>query len=55
MLLKSGYKENFLLYIERLIFEEMREAKEPQYSRLERVSARKAREIPPLPFGSLSS
>lgn len=53
MLLKFGYKEGFLLHVERLIFEEMREAKEPQYSRIERVYARKAREIPPIAFGSL--
>lgn len=50
MLLGAGYPETFLLKIERLIFEELREAKEPQYGRVECVYARKKHVIPPMQF-----
>ncbi|KAF5352407.1 hypothetical protein D9756_005826 [Leucocoprinus leucothites] len=45
MLLKAGYNESYLSEMEHLILTEMREAKEPQYSRIECVYARKAREL----------
>jgi len=54
MLLKHGYDEEFIFAIEHLILIEMREAKEPQYSRLERVYARKVRELPALSFDRFS-
>lgn len=54
MLLGAGYPEGFLLMIERHIFEELREAKEPQYSRIETVYARKRAGIPPVPYGMFS-
>jgi len=54
MLLKHGYNEEYIFTIEHLILIEMREAKEPQYSRLERVYARKVRELPALSFDRFS-
>lgn len=53
MLLRHGYEEEFIFAIEQLILVEMREAKEPQYSRLERVYARKVRELPAFSFDQL--
>lgn len=47
-----GYSEDFLIHIERLIRDEVRNAKEPQYGRIERVYARKVHEIPPLDFNA---
>lgn len=54
MLLKHGYNEEYIFTIEQLILIEMRTAKEPQYSRLERVYARKVRELPALSFDRFS-
>ncbi|KXN88920.1 hypothetical protein AN958_06791 [Leucoagaricus sp. SymC.cos] len=53
MLLRAGYDESILLNVERGIFDEMRSANEPQYSRIECVYAKKAKVIPPLPFDAL--
>jgi hypothetical protein len=48
MLLRAGYPEQFLLGVERHIFEELREAKEPQYGRIETVYARKKHVVVPV-------
>ncbi|KAJ3558132.1 hypothetical protein NP233_g11570 [Leucocoprinus birnbaumii] len=48
MLLKNHYKEDYLSRMEQKILDELREAKEPQYSRIECVYARKTRAPPAL-------
>ncbi|EKM83990.1 hypothetical protein AGABI1DRAFT_32801 [Agaricus bisporus var. burnettii JB137-S8] len=48
MLLRAGYSEQFLLGIERHVFEELREAEEPQYARIETVYARKKHVVLPV-------
>ncbi|KAF9451364.1 hypothetical protein P691DRAFT_807917 [Macrolepiota fuliginosa MF-IS2] len=51
MLLGAGYSEGFLNDVESDIFMEMHTAREPQYSRLECVYARKRADIPPVLYG----
>lgn len=47
-MLRAGYSEQFLLGIERHVFEELREAEEPQYARIETVYARKKHVVLPV-------
>jgi hypothetical protein len=48
MLLRAGYPEQFLLGVERHIFQELRESTEPQYGRIETVYARKKHVVVPI-------